>query len=121
MLTMKQIGVLSVALGLALGLCGTASAGPFSDYNSFSQVNPVGGSSVSDGGPGFSSSSVILDANNYAKSFATPGTSIMGAAVSADPSVSRNPQTNTSHDDSWWFNCNTQHICGSLPIGNPIP
>jgi hypothetical protein len=107
MFGVNQIGILSLAFLLSLGLSGTANAVPFSDSTSFSQVNPVGASSVVD--IGTSQSSATVDANNFAKSFITPGTSTMGAAVSADPSVSVQPRTNTTHEDSWWINCNAPH------------
>lgn len=116
MRSFRLVAMAAIALGV-IGV-GAANADP-SDYSSYSQVNPVSGSSLSD--TETSSSAVILDANNYAKSFITPGTSIMGAAVAADPSVSYNPSTQTIHDDSWFFKCDATHICGSLPLSKPIP
>jgi hypothetical protein len=109
----------SIAMtAIALAVLGSGAANA-SDTTSSSQVNPVGGSSLSEDGT--TSSSVTLDANNFAKSFVTPGTSIMGAAVSADPSVSFSPSTQTTHNDDWFFNCNATHVCGSVPISQPIP
>jgi hypothetical protein len=105
-----------VALALVLGISGAAHA-QFSDYQSYSQVDPNGGASIVDNGT--SSSSAKLDANNYARSFITPGTSIMGATAATDGST--RALTMTTHDDSWWFNCTPTNVCGSLPVGDPIP
>ena len=101
------------ALVLVIGVSGAATAGAVSQ----SEVDPNVGSSVVDNGT--SSSSATLDANNYARSFITPGTSIMGAAAATDGSAS--PTTTTTHQDSWWFNCAPPNTCASSVLGNPIP
>ena len=113
---LRSIAVAAIATA-AFGV-GVSSAAA-SDTTSSSQVNPVGGSSIVDDGT--SSSSAAIDVNNFAKSFITPGTSTMGAAVSADPSVSFNPITQTRHDDSWFFNCDATHVCGTAVVSQPIP
>jgi hypothetical protein len=105
-----------VAFALVLGVSGAAHA-QFSDYQSESFVSPNGGATVA--GYGTSSSSATLDANNYARSFITPGTSIMGATAATDGST--RPYTMTTHNDSWWFNCTPTNVCGSLPVDNSIP
>ena len=104
---------LFVAFAFVVGVSGAATAGSISQ----SEVTPNEGSSVSSNGT--TSSSATLDANNYARSFITPGTSIMGAAVATDGSAS--PTTTTTHQDSWWFNCAPPNTCESLALSNPIP
>jgi hypothetical protein len=116
MVALRTFRAAPLALALILGLYGAASA-QSADYSSHSEVDPANGSSVVNDGS--NASSATLDANNYARSFITPGTSTMGAIVATDGSAS--PTTMTTHQDSWWFNCAPPNTCSSLPVEKPIP
>lgn len=115
----KRVSLLFLGLVLALGTAGIASASPYSAYSSYSYLDSYSGT-VSDGPSASNASSVTLDANDYAKSFITPGTSIMGAVAAGDGNTVSQSYTQTTHDDSWWFNCDAKHTCASAVVG-PIP
>ena len=113
MTNFRTFRTVTLAVAFVTALSGAARA----DMISNSLVTPNGGASVVDNGT--VSSSASLDANNYAKSFITPGTAIMGAAAATDGSAQ--PITMTTHQDNWWFSCGASSCATEFPLSKPIP